>query len=485
MSPADDPRSGDAPRIAGLRLRDVRSVWGPPVEVPFGRSLTVLVGANRSGTSNVAWAFAAALDPALTFSPRRDVPRRRRGDAAPEAILRLGSGSEATVRWDPVDGTRTTTGDVPSGHVIWAPIDRTARELVVAAPLDVRDATVRDHLAAEVRRVAQVVLPGIVEVVVDDTGRATVRDDLGSAIAAPEIRAIVAVGLARALANEGLAPAALVVEAPEVFLHPAGQETVADLLVAVAMETGTPVVTTTTSPFAIPRTSETTVVALARDAVGRTDVAGSALGDASQARLLGGLLRDAGLAAVLDRVSALPPSTRGVLIVEGGTDEAYLRQVADTLGRGETLTDLAVRPAGGAMAAAAAAIVLREESEVPVLVLLDNDAPGRRALETLVSRFGFDRQREVLTYADVFEGGPQDVEAETLFDQGLLRRFVRERGTASSHGEQRLPQGLPHVDLTSSGKSAYVGWLRTHVRPEHLARWGRLLDLIDARFPDG
>jgi hypothetical protein len=484
VSPTDDPTSAAVPRLVGLRVHDVRSMWGPPVEIPLGRRLTVLVGANRSGTSNVAWALAAALDPALRFSPRRDVPRRRRGHAAPEVTLRFGSDEEATVRWDPTDGTRATTGAVPSGHVVWAPIDRTAADLVADAPLDRRDASVREHLAAEVRRVAQVVLPGIVEVTVDDAGRVTVRDDLGAAIASPEIRAIVAVGLARALADVGRTPAALVVEAPEVFLHPAGQETVADLLVAVATETATPVVTTTTSPFAIPRTSATTVVALVRDAVGRTDVAATALGDAAQARLLGGLLRDPGLAAVLDRVSALPPTTRGVLIVEGGTDEAYLRQAASTLGRDDTLVDVAIRPAGGAMAAAAAAIVLREESEVPVLVLLDNDGPGRRALETLVSRFGFDRRREVLTYADVFEGGPQGVEAETLFDTDLLRRFVRERGAASSHGEQRLPQGLPHVDLTSSGKSAYVRWLRTHVRPEHLDRWGSLLDLVDDRLPD-
>lgn len=485
MSPVDDPPNAAAARIIGLRLRDVRSVWGPPVDVPLGRRLTVLVGANRSGTSNIAWAVAAALDPTQTFSPRRDVPRRRRGRASPEATLRLGAGGEATVRWDPGDGSRTTTGDVPTGHVVWAPIDRTAADLVAAAPLARSDAAVRERLTAEIRDVAQVVLPGIVEVGLDATGRVTVRDDLGSAIAAPEIRAIVAVGLARALAAAGHPPAALVVEAPEVFLHPAGQETVADLLVAVAAGTGTPVVATTTSPFAIPRTSDTTVVALARDVVGRTDVAATALGDAPQARLLGGLLRDAGLAAVLDRVGALPPSTRAVVIVEGGTDEAYLRQVAETLGREGTLADVAIRPAGGAMAAAAAAIVLRAESEVPILVLLDHDTPGRRALHTLVSRFGFDRQREVLTYADVFEGGPQGVEAETLFDQDLLRRFVRERGPASSHGEQRLPQGLRHVDLTSSGKSAFVGWLRTHLRPEHLTRWGRLLDLIDDRIPDG
>jgi hypothetical protein len=453
------------------------------VEVPLGALVTVLVGANRAGTSNVAWALAAAIDPERSFEPRRDVPRRRRGHAHPRAQVQLEDGRAGTVDWDPSDGRRRTTGVVPAGHVIWSPVDRSSRDLLSAAPVDLDDRTVRDAFADEVQQVAQLVLPGVVSVTVDDRGEVRLRDDLGSAVPVPETRALVAVALARHLATTGRPPAGLVVEAPEVFLHPAGQETVADLLTATAIVTGTPVVVTTTSPFAIPRTATTTVVAVARDPLGRTHVTASARGDAPQAQLLGGLLRDAGLAAVLDRVATLPATTRGVLIVEGGTDEAYLRQAAATLGRIDVLQDLAIRPAGGAMAAAAAAIVLREESEVPVVVLLDHDPAGRRALDTLVSRFGFDRQRETLTYADVFEGGPQGVEAETLFDPRLLRRFVRERGPASSHGELQLPQGLLHVDLTSSGKSAFVGWLREHAAPEPLARWGRLLDLLDERFP--
>jgi hypothetical protein len=470
-------------RVRAARLRDVRSVWGPPVEVPLGQLVTVLVGPNRSGTTNVAWALAAALDPRLRFEPRRDVPRRRRGHAEPQVDLLLEDDTVGSVRWDPADGRRTATGPVASGHVVLAPVDAVPAELLAASPLDLTDAGARARVADELRQVAQVVLPAISEVTVDQQLAVVVRDDLGSALPTPETRAITAIGLARALAAAGEPPAALVLEAPEVFLHPAGQETVADLLVAVAAGTGTPVVITTTSPFAIPRVAATNVVALERDALGRTDVAGSARGDAAQARLLGGLLRDAGLAAVLDRVSALPPTTRAVLIVEGGTDEAYLRQAAATLGRSELLADVAIRPAGGAMAAAAAAIVLRAESEVPVLVLLDHDGPGRRAVHTLVSRFGFDRGRHVLTYADVFEGGPQGVEAETLFDQQLLRRFVRERGPTASHGERRLPQGLRHVDLTSSGKSAFVAWSAAHATPGHLDRWGVLLDLLDRRLP--
>lgn len=467
-----------------LRIRDVRSVWGPPVDVPLGPRVSVLVGPNRSGTSNVAWTLAATLDPARDFRPARDVPRRRREDATPSATLRLADGRHTEVRWDPVSGRRQVTGDLPTGHVIWAPIDRTAAEIVAASPADLTDVQVRDRVAVAVRELAEVVLPGIASADVTADGEVEVRDDLGSAIPGPELRALVALALARAMSTAGAPPAAVVIEAPEVFLHPAGQETVADLLVAVATETGAPVVTTTTSPFSIPRTDAATVVALARDRLGRTSVVASARGDAPQARLLGGLLRDPGLAAVLDRIGTLAGSARGVLIVEGGTDEAYLRQAARTLGREDTLAGLAIRPAGGAMAAAAAAIVLRAESDLPVAALLDNDPAGRRALETLVSRFGFDRQREVLTYADILDGGPPGVEAETLFDPGLLRRFVRERGPSASHGEVRLPHGHLHIDLTSSGKSAFVGWLDVHARPEHLARWGQLLELLEERFPD-
>jgi putative ATP-dependent endonuclease of the OLD family len=255
-------------------------------------------------------------------------------------------------------------------------------------------------------------------------------------------------------------------------------------LIDLARSTGSPVIITTSSPFAIPRVPETTVVAIARDASGRTAVIGSAFGDETQARLLGGLLRDSGLAAVFDRVGQVAPDTRAVLIVEGGTDEAYLRLVAEVLGRSDELDGLVVRPSGGAMGAALSAIVLRAELDTPVLVLLDHDSAGRRARDTLVSRFGFDRQTQVMTYADVIEGTPPGVEAETLFDAALVRRFVRERGPSASHGEHDL-HGLAHLDLTSSGKAAFVGWLTDHVGPEHLPRWADLLDLLVDRLPVG
>lgn len=482
MSDHPDPAAAAPDRLTAVRVRDLRSVWGPPLEVPLGRHVTVLVGPNRAGTSNLAWAIALALDPARRYRPERDRPRTH--DGHPQVQLERADGRRSRVRWDPATGERHVDGPLPQGHVVLARVHETPRDLLRRAPLDLTDAAARDRLAAAVLTVARTLLPEVAEVVVPADLAVAVHDDLGSTLPVPETRAMVALGLAHLLADGGTPPVAIVIEGPDAFLHPAAQEVVAEQLVATAATIGVPVVITTSSPFAIPRVPEVTVVAVARDAGGRTDLVGSATGDATQARLLGGLLRDAGLAAVLDRVGQIPPDTRAVLIVEGGTDEAYLRTAATILGREDVLADVVIRPSGGAMGAALGAIVLRAELDVPLLVLLDHDDAGRRARSTLVSRFGFDRGEEVVTYADVFEGHPAGVEAETLFDLELLRRFVRERGRSASHGERTI-HGIRQVPLTSSGKAAFVRWFAAHGQPRHLARWEALLDLLADRLPPG
>jgi 5S rRNA maturation endonuclease (ribonuclease M5) len=463
-------------------VRDLRSVWGPPLELPLGQLVTVLVGPNRAGTSNLAWAIAVALDPDRRYRPERDRPRTH--DGHPQVQLKRADGRSGVVHWDPATGERHVAGPVPQGHVVLARVHETPRDLLRRAPLDLTDAASRDRLATAVLTVARTLLPEVAEVVVPEDLAVAVHDDLGSTLPVPETRAMVALGLAHDLADRDTPPVAVVIEGPDAFLHPAAQEAVAEHLVTTAAAHAVPVVITTSSPFAIPRVAEATVVAVARDAGGRTDLVGSAAGDATQARLLGGLLRDAGLAAVLDRVGQIPADTRAVLIVEGGTDEAYLRTAAAILGREAVLADVVIRPSGGAMGAALSAIVLRAELDVPLLVLLDHDDAGRRARSTLVSRFGFDRGGEVVTYADVFEGHPAGVEAETLFDLELLRRFVRERGRSASHGE-RTTHGIRQVPLTSSGKAAFVSWLAAHGQARHLARWEALLDLLADRLPPG
>lgn len=466
-------------RLTRVRIRDVRSVWGPPAEVPLGAHVTVLVGPNRSGTSNVAFAIAAALDPQVRFEPSRDLPRGRRG--SPSVELQPADGGHATVHWGPDDGSRRVDGSTDEGHAIVCQVTDTPLDLLERATRTGDGAIDTDALATVVHDLAVEVIPEVSAVTVADDGDVVLVDDLGSAIAAPEARAIVALALACHLAAVGRPPAVTVVESPDAFLHPAGQGAMARLLLRVAEATEAPVLVTTTSPFVVPRVEEAMVVALARDAMGRTAVGGAEAGDGVQAPLLGGLLPDAGLGNVLDRIGWIDPTTRAVLIVEGGTDEAYLQLVAAHLGREDVFDGVDIRPAGGAMAAAMSAIVLRAELDIDVVVLLDHDEIGRRARDTLTSRFGFDRATQVVTYADVFDGHPRGIEAETLFDVGLLRRFVAARGRGVSHGEV-VCDGIPHVDLTSSGKSAFVGWVGEHARVEHLDRWDALLDRLAERF---
>lgn len=468
------------PRLVAARIRDVRSIWGPPLDVTLGERVTVLVGPNRSGTSNAAWAIAAALDPDRSFRPSRDLPRRVGGH--PSVQLTDASGWRCTVSFDPDTGQRTVQGPDHGGHVVLSRIHETPRDVLRRLPVGVDDEAARRRLAATLAATFRRVLPEVDHVEIDDRLVVQVRDDLGSLLPLPEIRAVAALGTARHLVACGAPPAAIVVEAPGAFLHPAAQQTVAALLVEVAEETAAPVLITTSSPFTIPRVASTRVVALARDAAGRTGLVGDAGGDETQARLLGGLLRDPGLAAVLDRIGQVPNGTRAVVIVEGGTDVAYLRIAVERLGRAGMLDNVVVSASGGAMAAALSAIVLRAELEVPLLVLLDHDQAGRRARDTLVRRFGFRRGQEVLTYADVVDGCPPGVEAETLFEPRLLRRFVAERGPSATRGE-RLLHGVPHTDLTSSGKAAFVSWLEEHATPDQLGRYGALLDLLEARLP--
>lgn len=477
-------------RPVALHVADLRSVHGRELELPLG-ALTVLVGPNRSGASSVARAFALAIDPTHPFVPEHDLPRGPDGavlpDVAPRVALTFADGTRRPARFDVVSGVRRgdarrtgerRDGADAAGSVLVSRIDDTPRDLV----RDVADEPeLVEAFGQRLAGIARAVLGEEVTVDVRADGRVEVRDGPGVAVPVAEVRALAAIALARVLADHGRAPAGLVVEAPEAFLHPTAQVAVAAELLALALDTGLPVVATSTSPFVLLRREEVRVVALARDADGVTRLVASARGDEPQARTLGGLVGDEGLAGVLDRTGGLDPALRGVLVVEGGTDVAYLRLAARLLDREHVLAGVRLHDAGGAMGAALAAIVLRAESDVPVVVLLDHDDQGRRARDTLVKRFGFDRQREVLTYADVYEGGPLGVEAETLFDLGLLERFVAQRGRAvvaevHSIGGERVP------DLTSAGKAAFVPWVEERATREDVLRWRDLLDRIAGRF---
>lgn len=478
-------------RLATIRVHDLRSVHGAPVEVVLGSAVTVLVGPNLAGKSNLARALAVALDERVPFEVDRERPRGR-PDSTPTVELTYhdrdhGRAGEVHVRVAWPLGQRVVDVrpqvPVPDGRPVLAWADDRPAD-VLARVADQLDDTDPDALAAELLPTLRRVLPEVGELTLPATvgGDVVVVDRDGFALGDHTVRATFAAALAAHLARRGVDLPGVVVEEPEAFLHPGAQEALREELLEVGVAADAPVVITTESPFMVPRVPEATVVAVARDVGGATRVVGSAHGGESQAPLLGGLFRDTGIAEVLDRTASIPAGVRGVLVVEGGTDEAYLRTAARVLGRPDEVASLAIRPAGGAMPAAVQAVVLRAETDLPVLVLLDNDDAGRRAKDTLVRRFGFTNRTEVATYAEVVPDHPLGTEAEDLFDWRLVERFAHEAGPQAVHGRRPLREGEWHHDLGLAAKSAFVSWVDAHATPDTCARWGTLLDLLGDRL---
>src|SRR6266700_5228677 len=103
------------------------------------------------------------------------------------------------------------------------------------------------------------------------------------------------------------------------------------------------------------------------------------MGDESHASLLGGLFRDAALPDILERSGRLPSSARGIVIVEGITDEQFIHMAAAKCRRPDLVRDLYIAPGGGADKAAVQAILMKAQTAKPVVVLLDDDEPGKAA----------------------------------------------------------------------------------------------------------
>jgi hypothetical protein len=493
-------------RLVGVALREVGSV-AAPFRLELGRDLTALVGPNGAGTTTVARALAAACDEAV--SPPWEGADRPVG-SDPEVVLtfrgRVDGADlelERTVTWRAggrlvADSRSVPDVCAPPARVVAAPVGCTPPALLARhATLLTEVGLGAADLGAPLTEAVAVVLPHVAGVVVEgplDDPSVTVLDGAGGPLLSTTGSR--SRPLAEAVLVAGGELAAVVVEEPEASLHPAAQEVLRGLLGRLAVEADAPVLVTARSPFALPRGADDRVVALARDDTGRTHVVGTAAGDEPHAPLLGGLLRDPGLGGVLDRAATLPAGTRGVLLVEGGTDEAYLRIAAAALGREADLDGIHVQPAGGAMAVALQAIVLRAESDLPLLALLDDDEQGRRGRDTLRSRFGFDRRRQVTSYGEFVPDHPSGTEAEDMFDHRLVARFVAEQGPRSVRAVWELRRGPDgpelHHDLTPAAKSAFVGWVRAHATAADVPRWGLLLDALQDRLvpptapdPDG
>lgn len=274
------------------------------------------------------------------------------------------------------------------------------------------------------------------------------------------------------------------VEEPEAFLHPSSQEDLRDHLEHLAAAPGVTLLVTTHSPFTVTRSSAGRIFCLGKDRDGRTRLAESAPGNADHAPLIGSLMREPTFESLLASATGLPLGTDALVLVEGEGDRFCFALAADLVGRCDLLDGLCIKPTGGTSKMVAQAVVAKAAVDVPIIIMVDNDEDGRRVRSTLAGKtFGFDK-KQILTYAELFDGEKWiqfPVEAEDLFAAELIEGFVKAHGDSIVDGTRRRPDGLFHYDFTQSAKQALTQWLTDEAQPAHVTKWIEALLAIRAR----
>ncbi|MDA8047539.1 MAG: AAA family ATPase [Actinomycetota bacterium] len=296
------------------------------------------------------------------------------------------------------------------------------------------------------------------------------------------VRGAVTVAMLRYLAEHTRRSMIFAVEEPEAFLHPGAQEDLRDDLESLADRSDVTLFVSTHSPFVVSRSREAQIVSLTKQADGRTTISGCARGDEPKASLLGGLFRDAALADVLERSATVPAGAKAVLITEGEGDISSIQLAAKRANRVDLLDGIHLSAAGGATKAVVQALVTKSQTPKPIMVLLDNDELGKEAVKQLTSRFNFQRNKEVTSYADLF-GSQVGIEAEDLWPSELIGRFVASKGEdAVMSGKWQRNDGGWHYDIRPTAKKEMEAFLQAEVTFTDCGRWINLLELLHQRL---
>lgn len=269
-------------------------------------------------------------------------------------------------------------------------------------------------------------------------------------------------------------------EEPEAFLHPGAQEQLRDLLEDMANIDGVTLLATTHSPFIVTRSPYGRVFCLAKDGAGRTRVSESASGDDDHAPLVGGLLRETTIESLLAASSEIPQDAQAVILVEGEGDLFCLELATRLAGRSDLLEGLVIKPTGGTVRMVAQAVITKAATGLPVLLLVDNDEPGRHVREQLAGEtFGFNK-KQIVSYAQLFDSKWQNfpVEAEDVFEPSLISDFVEAHGDTVLAGSKKRPDGAFHYDFGQSAKELLNTWLLERTRADHVERWIELVLLL-------
>lgn len=294
------------------------------------------------------------------------------------------------------------------------------------------------------------------------------------------VRGGVMVAMLRYLAENSRRSMIFCVEEPEAFLHPGAQEELRDDLEALAERSDVTLLITTHSPFVISRDPKASVIAITKNGHGQTLSTGSAAGDEPRASLLGDLFRDAALPDLMERVDRLPEDALAFLIVEGDTDEGFLRIAATKAKRKDLLDGIAIIPSGGADKLVTQALLTKQLTDRPILTLLDYDEIGKDAANRL-AKLGFQNKKEILSYRAVFKGSGDltGLEAEDLWPDHLHESFVAKHGKDVLAEQKRIGKdGIWHYGYTKAGKELIGDYLKKSVKQSDTDRWVELMKMV-------
>lgn len=277
------------------------------------------------------------------------------------------------------------------------------------------------------------------------------------------------------------------VEEPESFLHPAAQEALRDDLESLADRQDVSVLITTHSPYVVSRQPDAQVIAIRKDDEGRTIVHDQKRGDEPMQKAFSGLFRNSLFAGFLDHAARANLDEKAVLVVEGETDEAWIRHAAELTGRSDLLEGLTIEAAGGALAAVVQALLLQATSENPVAVLFDNDGDGKHCLALMK---GFNEKtkvwgegKRVFSYRMVLNPADHQFgyEAEDLWPERLHATFlatVDESECLAEKSKRPNPLGGFHYGYTKQAKGQFSDHVLHQARADDCGGWIELLELI-------
>ncbi|CQR49021.1 AAA family ATPase [Haloferax massiliensis] len=267
------------------------------------------------------------------------------------------------------------------------------------------------------------------------------------------------------------------IEEPEAFLHPERHASLANELESFTSQSDISLIATTHSPFLLTNDSEAGVFTVSKNSVGQTIVeSGSSRQDSIRRakRLLTG---SRSVPTALDIIDSISDTCDGILIVEGTTDEKYLKSAARCYPDGDLLEGIHIVSAEGAKDVVKDTVVLNRifDGEKTVHALLDDDGPGDKAHTVLTSRLQFDNNREISKYSRWRPKDGEDVEAEDLFPDDFIEAFAEKQGDDVIEGFGTRNDGTRHYELVWTAKDDFTKWVDKNADIDDFELWYDLI----------